>query len=75
MSAYDLPQESDLTITSRKAAQSARRRLNGADLGLQDTEDMILAATPAYRRHHQAGLSIPFCFACARQAVEKYFCR
>ena len=75
MSTYDLPQESELIISSRKAAYCARRRLNGADLSAQDMEDMIQAATLAYWKHHREGRPIPFCFVCARQAAEKYFYR
>jgi DNA-binding CsgD family transcriptional regulator len=77
MSTHDLPQESELIISSRKAAYCARRRLNGAGdlLTAQDMEDMIQAATLAYWKHHQEGRPIPFCFVCARQAAEKYFYR
>ena len=75
MSTYDLPQESELIVSSRKAAYCARRRLNGADLSPQDMEDMIQAATMTYWKHHREGRPIPFCFVCARQAAEKYFYR
>jgi DNA-directed RNA polymerase specialized sigma24 family protein len=77
MSAYDLPQESEWIVRSRKAAYCARRRLNGAGdlLTAQDMEDMIQAATLAYWQHHREGRPIPFCFVCARQAAEKYFYR
>ena len=77
MSTYDLPQESELIISGRKAAYCARRRLNGAGdlLTAQDMEDMIQAATLAYWKHHREGRPIPFCFVCARQAAEKYFYR
>jgi DNA-directed RNA polymerase specialized sigma24 family protein len=77
MSTYDLPQESDLIISSRKAAYCARRRLSGGGdiLTAQDMEDMIQAATMAYWQHHRVGRPIPYCFVCARQAAEKYFYR
>ncbi len=77
MSTYDLPEESDLIVNSRKAAYCARRRLNGAGdlLTAQDMEDMIQAATLAYWKHHRGGRPIPFCFVCARQAAEKCFYR
>lgn len=77
MCTYDLPQESELIVSSRKAAYCARRRLSvGGDiLTAQDMEDMIQAATMAYWKHHQKGRPIPFCFVCARQAAEKYFYR
>ena len=75
MSTHDLPQESELIISSRKADYCARRRLSGADLSAQDMEDMIQAATLAYWKHHREGRPIPFCFVCARQAAEKYFYR
>jgi hypothetical protein len=52
MSTHDLPQESELIASGRKAAYFARRRLNGADLSPQDMEDMIQAATLAYWKHH-----------------------
>ena len=44
MSTHDLPTEPEWLVTSRKAAYCARQRLNGADLSLQDMEDMIQAA-------------------------------
>lgn len=75
MSTYDLPQESELIISGRKAAYCARLRLNGADLSPQDMEDMCQAATLAYWQQHQDGRPVPFCFVCARQAAEKYFYR
>jgi DNA-directed RNA polymerase specialized sigma24 family protein len=75
MSTQDLPLESELIVSGRKAAYCARRRLNGADLSTQDMEDMIQAATMAYWQHHRAGRPIPYCFVCARQAAEKYFYR
>ena len=75
MSTHDLPQESELIVSGRKAAYCARRRLNGADLSGQDMEDMIQAATMTYWKHHREGRPIPFCFVCARQAAEKYFYR
>ena len=75
MSTYDLPNEPEWLVKSRKAAYCARRRLNGADLTAQDMEDMIQAATLAYWKHHREGRPIPFCFVCARQAAEKYFYR
>jgi DNA-directed RNA polymerase specialized sigma24 family protein len=75
MSTNTLPAEPDWLVTSRKAAYCARRRLNGADLTLQDMEDMIQAATLAYWKHHREGRPVPFCFVCARHAAEKYFYR
>jgi len=77
MCTYDLPQESELIVSSRKAAYCARRRLNGGGdiLTAQDMEDMIQAAAMAYWKHHREGRPIPFCFVCARQAAEKYFYR
>jgi DNA-binding CsgD family transcriptional regulator len=74
---YGLPQESELIVSSRKAAYCARRRLSGGGdiLTAQDMEDMIQAATMAYWQHHRAGRPIPYCFVCARQAAEKYFYR
>ena len=77
MSTNTLPQEPEWLVTSRKAAYCARRRLNGgADtLTPQDMEDMIQVATLAYWKHHREGRPVPFCFVCARQAVEKYFYR
>jgi len=77
MYTYGLPQESELIVSSRKAAYCARRRLSGGGdiLTAQDMEDMIQAATMAYWQHHRAGRPIPYCFVCARQAAEKYFYR
>jgi len=79
MSMYDLPEESELIVKSRKAAycarQGRRRRLNGANLTAQDMDDMIQAAGLAYWKHQREGRPIPFCFVCARQAAEKYFYR
>jgi DNA-binding CsgD family transcriptional regulator len=76
MSTYDLPQEPELMVKSRKAAYCALRRLNGADdLTAQDMEDLIQTAALAYWKQHRKGRSVPFCFVCARQAAEKYFYR
>ncbi|MEJ2737341.1 MAG: hypothetical protein P8189_27925 [Anaerolineae bacterium] len=77
MSTYDLFQESELIVSSRKAAYCARRRLNGGGVILtaQDMEDMIQTATLAYWKHHREGRPVPCCFVCARQAAEKYFYR
>jgi hypothetical protein len=45
MGTYDLPQEPELMVKSRKAAYCAVRRLNGADdLTAQDMEDLIQTA-------------------------------
>jgi len=77
MSTYDLPQEPDLVVQSRKAAYCARRRLNGGadNLTAQDMEDMIQTAALAYWKQQREGRPVPFCFVCARHAAEKYFYR
>jgi DNA-directed RNA polymerase specialized sigma24 family protein len=77
MSMYDLPQEFELIVKSRKAAYCARRRLNGGadNLTAQDMDDLVQAAALEYWKHYQEGRPIPFCFVCARQAAEKYFYR
>ena len=57
MYTYGLPQESELIVSSRKAAYCARRRLSGGGdiLTAQDMEDMIQAATMTYWKHHREG--------------------
>lgn len=75
MSTYDLPKEPEWLVKSRKAAYCASHRFNGADLTTQDMEDLIQVAALAYWKHHREGRPVPYCFVCARQAVEKYFYR
>ena len=55
MSTYNLPSEPEWIVKSRKAAYCARRRLNGADLTVQDMEDMIQSAALAYWKFHRQG--------------------
>jgi DNA-binding CsgD family transcriptional regulator len=74
MSTYNLSADPEWLVTSRKAAYCARRLNGGADnVTAQDMEDMIQAAALAYWKHHREGCPVPFCFVCARQAVENYF--
>lgn len=76
MSVSDLPTESELIVKGRKAAYCARRLGQASDLLTgKDMEDLIQVAMLAHWKHHQNGRPISFCFICARQAAEKYFCR
>jgi hypothetical protein len=75
MSRNALATEPNWLLTSRKAANCARRHLNGADMSPQDMEGMIQAAALAYWKRHRDGQPVPCCFVCARQAAEKCFYR
>lgn len=73
MSTYDPPQKPELVVRGRKAAYCTRRLGGAGDLlTVPDMEDLIQAATLAYRKHHREGRPVPFCFVCARQAAEKH---
>jgi DNA-binding CsgD family transcriptional regulator len=77
MSTYELPDEPEWLVRSRKAAYCARRRLNGGadSLTTQDMEDLIQTAALAYWKQLRAGQPVPYCFVAARDAAEKYFYR
>jgi hypothetical protein len=77
VSTYDLPNEPERPVRSRKAAycalQGRRRRLNleTTHLAPQDVQVPILVATMACRKHHRDGRLPVFSLVCTRNTAEK----
>jgi len=76
MSTFDLPQEPELLVKSRRAAFCARRSLAAADdLTPMDMDDLIQSAALAFWKYSQRGQPVPYCFVAARDAAKKCYYR